>query len=124
MTWNATTTAAAKIDFLRIGKDSGTTPQTYRTTIGGNQVVDGAIEAYGGDVYISANLTSTSNAPNASGVTGFRFKATKNVINNAQVALRTAGAPITFWSDADVDSVGAAAIYNGTSICTAWNNTT
>ncbi|MCA9065235.1 MAG: filamentous hemagglutinin N-terminal domain-containing protein, partial [Planctomycetaceae bacterium] len=84
---------------LVLGKDGNTAD----ITLGLDQVVNGDVSIYGGDIHVNGGVDTRG----AAGLGAILAKATGDIRVNGGIDISTNGGDVTFWSDADSDSDGA-----------------
>ncbi|MEN9962750.1 MAG: hypothetical protein RIS66_1163, partial [Actinomycetota bacterium] len=105
-TFAAANVVVSEIEDFRIGTaGTGTTQNSANVTVSTPITATGAIEVYGGEVTLSANLNTSTASP-------IKLKATSYVSvlagtsTSARRTLTTAGGPITLWSNSDASGTG------------------
>ena len=88
----------------------GNTTNTANITFGSATTTAGPITAYGGNISVNANLSST--ATNAD----ILLKATANINQAASTTVTTTGGVVNFWADSDNNSTGYVQLLASTAI--------
>ena len=98
-------TSITNIGSLQVGLDTNTAD----VTLNGAVSVGGPINIYGGNLTMSAGLTTTA-------TTGIRSILAKGAGNISAASLTTSGGDITLWSDSDANSTGRIDIVDSSTI--------